>query len=139
VRVVSFLAQYATVDNNRLTVVHGAVDVLRPLFPYYITGIIYVPLEEANTDHQLRYRLATRDGDDVIGLDGRPVVFVFPLKVASPEGTAADAVFQIPHAVSVPGAPMAAGGYEWHVTVDGLGDSTWNARFEVLPPIQNPR
>ena len=130
-RVVSFLAQYATVDHGRLDVIHGAIDLVIPSAGMYVAGIVYVRSNETGHPHELRYELVNAEGMTIYSSDNRPIVMHFPFTVAPPYPIKA-AEFQLPHAVCCPSVFLQPGSYEWRVSVDGQSHDDWNARFTVV-------
>jgi hypothetical protein len=135
-RVVSFLAEFGTVDQNRLTIVHGAVDLLYPLTPFCVAIIAYVPIDEAGKMHTVRYELLDAIGLPVTVADGAlPLKFDRKLSVSRPAGLPEDTVFQNPQVLPLAGLPLRPGRYCWHITVDGAGHPDWDAHFVVRPPV----
>ncbi|MFM7225770.1 MAG: hypothetical protein ACKO1Y_10170, partial [Actinomycetota bacterium] len=70
-------------------------------------------------------RLVTEDGHDPVlpGPDGvpgpTPIGSEWQMEVGRPPGVRPGTLLGVPLVVSVPPLPLAPGGYEWHVTIDG--------------------
>ncbi len=133
-RIVSFLCEYATVDEERLIVVHGAVDTIGPDSPHSIAAIVYISEEETRSPHTVRFELVDATGKRVAKADAESVVFdellEFEETPSQPPGT----IFQVAQAINVPPLDLSPGKYTWRVTVDGLGNDDWNSAFEVPDP-----
>ena len=84
-----------------------------------------VPWDEANAPHACAARLVTEDGRDPVlptpegALAPTPIGSEWQMEVGRPPGVRPGTLLGVPLVVSVPPLPLAPGGYEWHVTVDG--------------------
>ena len=87
---------------------------------------IDVPWDEANVSHEVVARLLTEDGGDPLlpipqgdGLAPQRIEFQGRFEAGRPPGLVPGSELDAPLAINIAGLPLAAGRYEWQVTIDG--------------------
>lgn len=114
---------------------HGAVDILTPGTPYCVVIIAYVPLADVG-QHSISYELLNEAGTPIRAAVGGPVISFERTIIANrPENAAADTLLLIPQTLQVGSIVLSPGRYAWRITVDGLHDPNWDARFIVRETI----
>ena len=131
------LADFAQVSDGKLIVVGGGWSLTGPEpVPFGIAILIRVPWDQANHQHVMRLELLDADGQpvEVDTEDGLQPVVVFddlPFEVGRPAGLPPGTPLDFPVAVNSGPLPLAAGIYEWRLTIDGVADDDWRLPFSV--------
>lgn len=134
------LADFAQVSDGKLTVVGGGWSLTGPEpVPFGIAILIRVPWDQANQRHVMRLELLDADGLAVeVDVEGEeeasePIVFFddVPFEVGRPAGLKPGTPLDFPVAINSGPLMLAAGRYEWRLTIDGEADDDWRLPFSV--------
>jgi len=141
-RATLMLADYATADGGKLTVVGGGWTVrgAQP-GPGAIAGTIEVPPALANRQHQLRFELIDFDGQPVHveTPDGeQPLVIEGQFDVTRTPGMPIGAPLTCPIAINLAHFPLPPGGrFVWRYEIDGIANEDWRLAFVTQPDAQS--
>ena len=138
-RVTMLLADYAAVQEGKLTIVGGGWSVIGPQpSPFGIALLVQVPWDRTNEQHTLRLALFDADGAAVTlpGQDGsEQEVVVFDdlgFEIGRPPGVKPGTPIDFPLAVNVAPLPHEPGSrYEWRLTLDGEERDDWRLAFST--------
>lgn len=133
-KVTMLLADHADAVNGKLYINGGGWSQTFPDVPFAIALDIKVPWQLTNRAHHLMLELIDSEGRPVTPRDGdEPVVIALPpFEVGRPAGLVAGTPIDHPLTVSCPsGLPLAAGRYEWRMTVNGEAHEDWALGFTV--------
>jgi hypothetical protein len=115
------LCDYAEAVNGKLYVMGGGWNVAfsggGPLNAG-LAILVIVPWDQTNMRHDLRVELLDGDGQ-IVGVGDREVVFTGQFELGRPPGIKPGSSLHAPFAFNVQGLPLALGGYEWKLSIDG--------------------
>jgi hypothetical protein len=126
VRLAAFLADFASVADNKLMVIGGGVNVIRG--PFALAGFIYAAWDETNKPFNLAIRLTDADG--------QPAPLSAPLEVRSKfrVGRPAEATpgmeLPLPIALMFGMLPLLPKRYEFRFEIDNESRPEWSVAFE---------
>lgn len=129
------LCDSAQTANGKLYILGGSWNMTGPDPVTMGVAIqILVPWDEANNPHEFRLQMLTLDGHPATwptasGPQGLDVSGRF--ETGRPAGVRKGAELPATIAINLAGMPLAPGGYEVRLTIDGQADENWHAAFDV--------
>jgi hypothetical protein len=108
-----------------------------PLPPQAVVVFIKVPWDEANETHSAVLSLIDEDGRPVLpqGPDGGELQIHTQFETGRPPGVPRGMPLDMALTFTIaPGLALPAGGYVWHLAIDGEDQDTWRAPFFVRAP-----
>lgn len=141
-RVTLILADFASVAENKLTVVGGGWNATGPQpSPFGIGCIIHVPWNQTNQNHTFRFALADIDGDpvEVETPNGtEPLFFEGQFQVGRPPGVRPGSAIPFPVAFNGPPLPLQPGcHYVWQFALNGKEREDWRLSFSTNEEAQS--
>lgn len=142
VKVTLVLADYAAVAEGKLNVIGGGWTFTGPQpSPFGIGGIIEVPWNQTNQDHQFRFSLADIDGNpvEVETPEGvQPISLEGNFQVGRPPGMRPGSAVPFPFAFNGSPLPLSPGcHYVWHFAFDGREHEDWRLSFSTRAEAQS--
>jgi hypothetical protein len=115
----------------------GWTVTVTPLPAQAVVVFIKVPWDQANETHHAVLTLIDEDGRPVQpdGPDSGPVRIESDFETGRPAGVPRGMPLDVSLSVNLtPGLALAPGGYVWQLEIDGEGQETWRAGFQVRVP-----
>ncbi len=126
----------------QVTHVNPQLGIGAPLPPQAVAIFYEVDFDKCNRDIELKVELVNQDGNviDLMGPAGpQPMILRQQIRVSSvagmPNGSPGSGNLLLEF---VPGPVLEPGGYEWRVTLAGVHNDDWSAKFHVMAPPQAP-
>jgi hypothetical protein len=107
-----------------------------PLPPSAVVVFIKVPWDQANEPHHAVLGLIDEDGRPVLphGPEGGELEIQTVFETGRPAGVPRGMPLDVALTFAIaPGMPLPPGGYVWRLEIDGEGQETWRAPFQVRP------
>jgi hypothetical protein len=105
-----------------------------PLPAQAVVVFIKVPWDQANEQHLALLTLVDEDGRPAApeGSDGSQIAISAEFETGRPAGVPKGKALDVALAFAIaPGMPLPPGGYVWRLEIDGEGQETWQAPFQV--------
>jgi hypothetical protein len=115
----------------------GWTVTVTPLPAQAVVVFIKVPWDQANETHHAVLTLIDEDGRPVQpdGPDSGPVRIESDFETGRPAGVPRGMPLDVSLSVNLtPGLALPPGGYVWQLEIDGEGQETWRAGFQVRVP-----
>jgi hypothetical protein len=115
----------------------GWTVTVTPLPAQAVVVFIKVPWDLANETHRAVLTLIDEDGRAVEpeGPDGGEVRIESDFETGRPAGVPRGMPLDVALSVNIaPGLALPPGGYVWRLEIDGEGQDTWRAAFQVRAP-----